>query len=533
MCRLCGRRAKTARDKTPVRLCRNVASELYQFFEIKVSDETNGTAYSNILCTSCNCRLNKLKNSKLPSQGLLKTMADQIKKAENLWIQFNPKVEVSDCSVCHTFAEQNKPGRHAKPLKRCRESEDQNIPGKSSAVCDSSLSSDDFKPQISSTPKKQNVKKRLLEYLSSRRDATRDDASTQNDMYSVSTAAKSKTHDAPTEKEMHILAKDPLLHSDKAVNTVSTQGEQVNFLRPLEQVQAPLTKAEEAYLTQLVRIKLKQSDDKQTVICKTKGQPIILKKIIKARKSSSLAASPLRKKRAKHLNRLRKEISGSSEVDMVAQQGTELKSTTKRKRAQILKKAGCKQLHISAKTAAQMRARMALSWAKQRKLRQLSKKAGITMACEKKERDYQESLMCGEIKIEERPLTVTDTRSDKEVVKNTPVALIENLPHFVSNLLDQYETQGMLTWHDNAIPADEIWVKIGGDHGGGSFKLVVSVVNVENPNSKENSFLVLMTEAKDTNENLRRLLGPPIKEQIADLHAMTWKEKKFVSIFVW
>ncbi len=27
-----------------------------------------------------------------------------------------------------------------------------------------------------------------------------------------------------------------------------------------------------------------------------------------------------------------------------------------------------------------------------------------------------------------------------------------------------------LTWHDGAIPSNEIWVKLGGDKGRGSFK---------------------------------------------------------------
>ena len=27
-----------------------------------------------------------------------------------------------------------------------------------------------------------------------------------------------------------------------------------------------------------------------------------------------------------------------------------------------------------------------------------------------------------------------------------------------------------LTWHQGAIPADELWVKLGGDKGHGSFK---------------------------------------------------------------
>ena len=95
-------------------------------------------------------------------------------------------------------------------------------------------------------------------------------------------------------------------------------------------------------------------------------------------------------------------------------------------------------------------------------MRKLNKKAGITMDCEKKERDFQESLMCGKIWVEEQPLKFTD-RSDKQIVNDTPVDSIENLPSSVSNLLDQiqYEKKGLLTCHDNRVPANEIWVKIG------------------------------------------------------------------------
>ena len=29
----------------------------------------------------------------------------------------------------------------------------------------------------------------------------------------------------------------------------------------------------------------------------------------------------------------------------------------------------------------------------------------------------------------------------------------------------------MLTWHDGTIPDNEIWLKLGGDKGGGYFKM--------------------------------------------------------------
>ena len=38
---------------------------------------------------------------------------------------------------------------------------------------------------------------------------------------------------------------------------------------------------------------------------------------------------------------------------------------------------------------------------------------------------------------------------------------------------------GRLTWHNGIIPATEIWVKIGGDKGGGSFKFNFQIVSLQ------------------------------------------------------
>ena len=37
-----------------------------------------------------------------------------------------------------------------------------------------------------------------------------------------------------------------------------------------------------------------------------------------------------------------------------------------------------------------------------------------------------------------------------------------------------------LIWHD-AIPSDEVWIKLGGDKGGGTFKMSFQIVNVPSP----------------------------------------------------
>ena len=44
-----------------------------------------------------------------------------------------------------------------------------------------------------------------------------------------------------------------------------------------------------------------------------------------------------------------------------------------------------------------------------------------------------------------------------------------------------------ITWHDQAIPQGEIWLKLGGDKGGGTFKMCFQILNVPNPNSPINT----------------------------------------------
>ena len=46
-----------------------------------------------------------------------------------------------------------------------------------------------------------------------------------------------------------------------------------------------------------------------------------------------------------------------------------------------------------------------------------------------------------------------------------------------------------LTWHNGAIPPDEIWLKLGGDKGGGTFKFGFQHLNIPNPNASNNTCL--------------------------------------------
>ena len=46
-----------------------------------------------------------------------------------------------------------------------------------------------------------------------------------------------------------------------------------------------------------------------------------------------------------------------------------------------------------------------------------------------------------------------------------------------------YRCCSFLTWHNEAISSDQLWVKLEGDKGHGSFKFDLQLVNTKRPNS--------------------------------------------------
>ena len=69
---------------------------------------------------------------------------------------------------------------------------------------------------------------------------------------------------------------------------------------------------------------------------------------------------------------------------------------------------------------------------------------------------------------------------------------------------------------------NEIHVKIGVDHGGGSLKMSLQIVNTANPNSKDNTIIFSIFEAKDYRINI--LVGlQRFTKQVNDLQEMSWR----------
>ena len=79
--------------------------------------------------------------------------------------------------------------------------------------------------------------------------------------------------------------------------------------------------------------------------------------------------------------------------------------------------------------------------------------------------------------------------------------------------IDEYGRTDQVIWHDGAIPDDTIVVKIGGDHGGGTFKMAFQIANHRYTHSLQSTIPFLVLEAKDSPANLATALQP-YKEQV-------------------
>ncbi|XP_065663350.1 uncharacterized protein LOC136085802 isoform X3 [Hydra vulgaris] len=80
------------------------------------------------------------------------------------------------------------------------------------------------------------------------------------------------------------------------------------------------------------------------------------------------------------------------------------------------------------------------------------------------------------------------------------------------------------------IPDKEIQIKIGGDYGGGSFKMTYQVANTLNPNSKDNTIVFSIFEAKDYRINVKVAMSR-FEKQIEDLQEMKYKDNN-IRVFV-
>ena len=115
------------------------------------------------------------------------------------------------------------------------------------------------------------------------------------------------------------------------------------------------------------------------------------------------------------------------------------------------------------------------------------------------------------------------------VISLKPMVRFPHLPELVHHFIEQHQEADSLCGHPEKSH-DEVWVKIGGDHGGGSFKLSFQLGNVANPNSVKNTVPFLGFARKDTPGILATF--QPYADQITSLKCQHWQRKQIKVIFL-
>ena len=150
------------------------------------------------------------------------------------------------------------------------------------------------------------------------------------------------------------------------------------------------------------------------------------------------------------------------------------------------------------------------------------------MASESKIRLVADKWVGSGLHVELAPLTKKCASGKYLEVELRPWAYLYNLVAHVRKRLDNLDITRQLLYQK--FTNSNIHIKIGGDHGGGSFKMSYQICNVARPNRKENSVIFSLFEAKDSRSNLRICLER-FKRQVQMLQAVKWNDKQ-IKVFL-
>ena len=307
------------------------------------------------------------------------------------------------------------------------------------------------------------------------------------------------------------ISTSPMLKSDELLSISETLKKSAEM---------PVTKKEEQIYKSVTKRKLFQSPQDAPIKCKTGGQPIYLMKVTHPRISTKKCVRETRFKRTKEIDCIRQNIAGPSTYDADKQLSTEVHTLAKKRKLHIKEN---DEINISDKMALSMKEELGLSWRQEGKHRKMMKKIGIKIKGDAAIRKLSKTFVTNFIQADMINFVV----EKKE--KQAALGYINNLQGLIMKLLDSYEEEGMLTWHDNTIPQDEIWIKLGGDHGKSSLKLTLQIANLEKPNAKRNVVVIGMAPIRDTYENLRTILNVcQLQKEIKTMESLTWNNKKIV-----
>ena len=280
----------------------------------------------------------------------------------------------------------------------------------------------------------------------------------------------------------------------------------------------PLPDNVEKMISHVMGIKMQQSAlPNKSVELKTRGpQPVTLVPIGVPRKESTVASIRTLQARSKQSKGMIKMISGNTEESFLKQTSLIVKSFDQVSREKLMSDIN---IHISEEHTAAMKANLGITWHLMRQIRLWLGTFNIKMASEAKTRDLSKEWIGEGIRSEHAPLFV------KGKVESRAWCYIYNLVGHVMKRLSDHDDGNLLVQHP-FISHNEIVIKIGGDHGGKSFKMCYQIANVDNPNRCSNTVLFSIFDGKDNLPNLRMCLDR-FKAHVDKLLNLTWSQKVF------
>ncbi|XP_071945125.1 uncharacterized protein [Antedon mediterranea] len=111
----------------------------------------------------------------------------------------------------------------------------------------------------------------------------------------------------------------------------------------------------------------------------------------------------------------------------------------------------------------------------------------------------------------------SETSPDGIELRSTPTVKLKNIKKVVFSYLDEHSRLNNLSPNNN-----EVWIKFGGDKGGGSTKFEVQICSLAKPNSINNIIVVLIFDAPDMMFNINRTL-PEVAHQVVALNGEKWR----------
>eukprot|EP00731_Ephydatia_muelleri_P001906 Em0001g1906a len=279
------------------------------------------------------------------------------------------------------------------------------------------------------------------------------------------------------------------------------------------------TPGEEREAAGLLKRAISTSPDQATVQLATGGTPMIFMKLTKARHPTTAACSRTVKTRHSEKHTARSVMSGGEPSALLESEVLTLNDEEKKS---LLEKAGITNVSISPAEVLAIKTGLTIPWNRLRILRRWLKASGVSLAGEERMRYICRRIVGSNLKGEMALFSFPSTSGGEEL-RVAALVYIPDVVLKVVDLLEENQRTGRLTWHDGVIPASEIWLKLGGDKGGGSFKMNFQIVNVAAPNSVHNTCVFCCFEADDTVTNLRIALDR-YKDQVAHLQGMQWRQ---------